>query len=177
MCLGEGLSDDIYIPNATLSPPGWLCIQISSGMSHFNVSLIVGGRVTKMVSINHNFWTGRRARSRLKTVVRWLTSLKPYSWPNCCTGDCRPQVKSYLQECKPIFLCIQPRCKKLMKRTAYTDGLRNTLFRTRKNCWSLVCATITLNMDPLVLPKTRKMPSEKVSLTSYKWVCFSMHCV
>ena len=53
------------------------CMGNGAAVSQLNVSLIVGGTVTKTVSINHNFWRERRTEEESNEVVL-LTGLAPY---------------------------------------------------------------------------------------------------
>ena len=55
------------------------CIKIGSDESHFNVSLIVRDKVTRMtVSTNHNLFEEKGEPKRYRTEVLPLTSLTPY---------------------------------------------------------------------------------------------------
>ena len=57
------------------------CIKIGSDDNYFNVSLIVGSKVTKTVSTDNNYWRERRVKAANRTVeIFLLTSLTPYRW-------------------------------------------------------------------------------------------------
>ena len=53
------------------------CIKIGSDESHFNVSLIVRDKVTKL-STNHNLFEEKGEPKRNRAEVLPLTSLTPY---------------------------------------------------------------------------------------------------
>ena len=56
------------------------CIKLGSDESHFNVSLIVRGKVTKTVSINHNFRRERSEESRSGIEPTSFCFTRPYRW-------------------------------------------------------------------------------------------------
>ena len=61
-----GVRRRLYLTLYTLSPPEeHLHFKMGSNESHFKVSLIVRGKVTKTVSSDHNFWRERRAEADL----------------------------------------------------------------------------------------------------------------
>jgi len=60
------------LPIATLSPPVWATIE-----SHFNVSLIVRGKVTRQCPQTTTFEETQEPK-RIRTEVPLLTSLTPY---------------------------------------------------------------------------------------------------
>ena len=73
-CLQRGASEDQdprrwgnreTMPNATRHHHNDSCIKMGSDESHFNVSLIVRGKVTKIASPDHNFWT-EESQSRIE---------------------------------------------------------------------------------------------------------------
>ena len=47
------------ILHATLSPPQWFCVTVGSDESHVKFYSLWRGKVTKIVSTNHNFWRER----------------------------------------------------------------------------------------------------------------------
>ena len=53
------------------------CIKMGSDESHFNVSLIVRDKVTRL-STNHNLFEEKGEPKRYRTEVLPLTSLTPY---------------------------------------------------------------------------------------------------
>ena len=55
------------------------CIKMGSSESHFNVSLIVRDKVTRL-STNHNLFEERGELKGDQTEVLLLTSLTPYCW-------------------------------------------------------------------------------------------------
>ena len=61
-----------YIPIATLSPP----VKMGSDESHFNVSLIVGDKVTRQCPQTTTF-EEKGEPKRIRTEVPQLTSLTP----------------------------------------------------------------------------------------------------
>ena len=73
------------IPNTTLSPPVGFCIKVGSDESHFDVSLTVGSKITKTVSINHKFWRERKAKADLN---QGPSAYQPYALP---VGQTIPQ--------------------------------------------------------------------------------------
>ena len=54
------------------------CIKMGSDESHFNVSLIVRDKVTRLVSTNHYLFEEKGQPKRHRTEVLLLTSLTPY---------------------------------------------------------------------------------------------------
>ena len=85
----------VTIHSATPSPPESIKIG-SCGESHFNASLITRGKVTRLVSIHHNFRREWRAESGKSTrpnrlMPVWLV------WLNLLTPRC-PEVPGESQE-------------------------------------------------------------------------------
>ena len=88
-CLWRGIGGDQdpsrrgkreTIPNTTLSPWEWFCIQTGSDDSHFNVFITVKGQVIR-VSTNHNIWRERTAQAELNldpsAYSLWHLTAKP----------------------------------------------------------------------------------------------------
>ena len=67
----------IYTYRSTVTTKNDSCINMGSDESHFNVSLIVRDKVTK-VSTNHSLFEEKGDPKRNQTDVLLLTSLTPY---------------------------------------------------------------------------------------------------
>ena len=73
---GGGGGVEIIYPSLHCHHQNDFCIKMVSDESHFNVSLIVRDKVTRL-STDHNFRRERRAEA-VSTEVAPLTSLPPY---------------------------------------------------------------------------------------------------
>ena len=76
-----GEEGDYFIPNTALSPPEWSCVKMGSDESRFNVLLIAKGKVTKRMSVNHNFLKEMTAEAESNRGPS-AYQLTPYRGPN-----------------------------------------------------------------------------------------------
>ena len=96
---------------------------MGSDESHFTVSLIVKGKFTKMVSLNHNFWTERRAEaeSNLGPFAYQLNAL-PLDQTGTCVAHVEP-TQIYTNSQPRLGLChntlISARTPKLHSECCY----------------------------------------------------------
>ena len=88
------------------APSPSLCIKMGIGPGHFDGTLIVTGKATKTMSVNHNFCRERKAEAGNRTEVTLLTSLTPNRLAKPVNSSVQFKVVSMRSQ-KPI--CAPPR--------------------------------------------------------------------